>query len=152
MSRVLRGQNKHTIFCLNCLEPPTAKNNLGGFVFVEKRRKKMKKILILSLLITPIMAQADVGPAQDDSDNPVMATHNGPYVLATPEDGDSTTVVSASYVKGAYNDAIMAINRLKDLYSDDWSEINNIVDGKRVSALATWGSDQTTELELLSTY
>ena len=112
----------------------------------------MKKILILSLLITPIMAQADVGPAQDDSDNPVMATYNGPYVLATPEDGDSTTVVSASYVKGAYNDAIMAINKLKNLYSDDWSEIHNIVDGKRVSALATWGSDQTTELELLSTY
>ena len=36
MPRVLRGQNKHTIFCLNCLEPPTAKKNLGGFSFLTQ--------------------------------------------------------------------------------------------------------------------
>jgi len=112
----------------------------------------MKKFLILGLLIAPVVANADIGPTPDNSHNPVVATYNAPYALATPEEGDSINVVSASYVKGAYNDTIMAINRLQDLYSDDWSEINNIVDGKRVSALATWGSDQTTELELLSTY
>ena len=99
----------------------------------------MKKILILSMLIAPIVAMADdpVGPAAA-SGAPVVATANPPYATATVEDGDSTTVVSASYVKGAYNDTISAINRL-----------NHKVETKRVSAVTTWGSPSATLLELI---
>ena len=83
----------------------------------------MKKIFILSILITPIAAHA-TGPAGYDG-NPDNATHadsDGPYETATINAGDSTTVVSASYVKGAYNDAIAAINTLVDRVTADEEE------------------------------
>ena len=76
----------------------------------------MKKILILLGLITPIMAHA-VGPNQ--ADDPVIADDYPPYELAEILPGDSTTAVSASYVKGAYNDAIAAVNSLKhEIYEE----------------------------------
>ena len=73
----------------------------------------MKKIFILFLLIIPIMAHATdpVGPAHVNS-GAVVATAPAPYAIATPETGDTTNVVSASYVKGAYNDAIAAVNKV----------------------------------------
>ena len=72
----------------------------------------MKKIFILSILIAPIMAKADnVGPAAA-SGTPVVATANAPFATAGAETGDTTNVVSASYVKGAYNDAIAAVNKV----------------------------------------
>ncbi len=116
----------------------------------------MKKIFILGLLIAPIVANA-TGPAQfnGNTGNEVRADSFGPYQTATIENDDSTTVVSASYVKGAYNDAIAAINTQKYLFDEAIAQYNNELNGKRVSALATWGSNQTTDLELLddiSTY
>ena len=75
----------------------------------------MKKIFILPILIAPIMAHATdpVGPsAVGKGETPVVATANAPYKTAGAETGDTTNVVSASYVKGAYNDAIAAINKL----------------------------------------
>jgi len=73
----------------------------------------MKKIFILPMLIAPIMAHATdpVGPSAA-SGTPVVATASAPYATATAEDGDTTNVVSASYVKGAYNDAIAAVNNV----------------------------------------
>jgi len=75
----------------------------------------MKKIFILPILIAPIIAHATdpVGPAHVNS-GAVVATASAPYAIATPETGDTTNVVSASYVKGAYNDAIAAINNVAD--------------------------------------
>ena len=75
----------------------------------------MKKIFILGLLLAPIVAHADdpVGPSAA-SGTPVVATANAPYATATVEHGDTTNVVSASYVKGAYNDAISAINKVAE--------------------------------------
>ena len=109
----------------------------------------MKKIFILGLLLTPIMAHAaktaddhpvSVGPsAVPWGGTPVVATARAPYATATEETGDTTNVVSASYVKGAYNDTIAAVNRL----SIDMS-------GKRVSAVTTWGSDTTTKVPLVN--
>ena len=72
----------------------------------------MKKIFILPILIAPIAAMA-TGPSYE-SGTPVRATAPAPYTTATIENGDSTTVVSASYVKGAYNDTIAAINRINE--------------------------------------
>ena len=73
----------------------------------------MKKIFILPILILPIAATAadPVGPAHVNS-GAVVATAPAPYETATEQTGDSTTVVSASYVKGAYNDAIAAVNKV----------------------------------------
>ncbi len=73
----------------------------------------MKKIFILGLLISPIVARATdpVGPAAA-SGTAVVATASAPYATATVENGDPTQVVSASYVKGAYNDAIAAVNKV----------------------------------------
>ena len=53
-----------------------------------------------------------VGPsAVGQGETPVIATVSAPYATAGAETGDTTNVVSASYVKGAYNDAIAAINK-----------------------------------------
>ena len=52
-----------------------------------------------------------VGPAHVNS-GAVVATASTPYAIATEQTGDSTTVVSASYVKGAYNDTIAAVNKV----------------------------------------
>ena len=54
-----------------------------------------------------------VGPsAVGQGETPVIATASAPYAIAGEETGDTTNVVSASYVKGAYNDAIAAVNRV----------------------------------------
>ena len=100
----------------------------------------MKKIFILSMLIAPVVAHATdpVGPSAA-SGTPVVATASAPYATATEQTGDSTTVVSASYVKGAYNDAIAAVNKVnadkqaqlffnngKNIYNIN-SEVKNII-------------------------
>ena len=89
----------------------------------------MKKIFILPILIAPIIAHATdpVGPAHVNS-GAVVATANAPYAIATPETGDTTNVVSASYVKGAYNDAISAINNVANKVSDVESDLSNLSD------------------------
>ena len=167
----------------------------------------MKKIFILGLLFAPIVAHATdpIGPSGTTAANAVVATASAPYATATLAPGDSTTVVSASYVKGAYNDAIAAVNKLDanvqifseniwgalqnyqgkmevfDVEEDvpegpisaevlknlsDITENNQLVTGmavknaidavnttvssKRVNALATWGSNSVTKLELSS--
>jgi len=75
----------------------------------------MRKQTILSLAIIsilPFAAKADpIGPAHVNS-GAVVATASAPYAIAGEETGDTTNVVSASYVKGAYNDAISAINKV----------------------------------------
>ena len=91
----------------------------------------MKKIFILGLLIIPIMAHATdpVGPAAvGKGETPVIATANAPYATAREETGDTTNVVSASYVKGAYNDTIAAINKVKKNF-DEYAQ--NVIDNKQ---------------------
>jgi len=97
----------------------------------------MKKIFILPILILPIVAHATdpIGPAHVNS-GAVVATASAPYATAREETGDTTNVVSASYVKGAYNDAIAAINKVvDDIYNEE--SLNyypiNISDGNVIS-------------------
>ena len=87
----------------------------------------MKKIFILGLLLAPIVANADpVGPsAVPSGGTAVVATASAPYQTAAPANGDSTTVVSASYVKGAYNDAIAAVNKI----NSDLSNLSDYISG-----------------------
>lgn len=76
------------------------------------------KILLSSVLIAilPLVANAGnrVGPDPDESGHPVVADAEGPYQTAEITTADQAQVVSASYVKGAYNDTIAAINKVND--------------------------------------
>ena len=104
----------------------------------------MKKIFILGLLLAPIVAHADdpVGPSAA-SGTPVLATANAPYATATVENGDTTNVVSASYVKGAYNDAIAAINKVNDRASLKQDKMWIMADGKLTNIYGVVSSSLT---------
>ena len=64
----------------------------------------------------PFYAMADdpVGPANDSGNSPVVATANAPYVTATIGEHDDEHIATTAYVKGAYNDAIAAVNKVND--------------------------------------
>jgi len=105
---MLFGCAKHSV---NTGLPRCARNDIEH----KKGEREMKKIFILGLLLAPIVAHATdpIGPsAVGQGQTAVIATASGPYAIATAEDGDTTNVVSASYVKGAYNDAIAAVNKV----------------------------------------
>ena len=76
------------------------------------------KTAILSVAIIaalPFTAMADwVGPAEYDGERPVVAHGEPPYETATISEHDDEHIATTAYVKGAYNDAIAAINRLDD--------------------------------------
>jgi len=68
-----------------------------------------------------------VGPsAVGQGETPVVATASAPYATAGTETGDTTNVVSASYVKGAYNDAIAAVNKVAESVNDVASDVDNL--------------------------
>ena len=115
----------------------------------KKEGKQMKKIFILPILIAPIMAHATdpIGPAHVNS-GAVVATASAPYATATEQTGDTTTVVSASYVKGAYNDAIAAVNRVGWQASQAEIAAKNYVDRTYIDAVKTWGSDHVSFVTL----
>jgi len=80
-----------------------------------------------------------VGPsAVAQGATPVVATANAPYAIATPETGDTTNVVSASYVKGAYNDAIAAVNKVN---ADKQAKLLNGSNNHTISSNVVAGSD-----------
>lgn len=81
----------------------------------------MKKFLnisvIAALAILPLAANAadiDKDPGATTADAPV-ATNAPKYALAVAKPTDETNVATASYVKGAYNAAIKAINKVSDM-------------------------------------
>ena len=84
---------------------------------------KTKTILSIAIMAAlPFAAHADpVGPAAVPANGTaVVATANAPYVTQTPTAADATHIASTAYVKGAYNDAIAAVNK-----------VANTVDGKQ---------------------
>ena len=84
---------------------------------------KTKTILSIAIMAAlPFGAHADpVGPAAVPANGTaVVATANAPYVTQTPTAADATHIASTAYVKGAYNDAIAAVNK-----------VANTVDGKQ---------------------
>ena len=119
----------------------------------------MKKIFILPILIAPIVAHATnpVGPsAVGQGETPVIATANAPYAIAGAETGDTTNVVSASYVKGAYNDAIAAVNKvnadeqdkLVNMESTPHAISNNVVSSSQLTGVGfALGVTNTTDIK-----
>ena len=110
----------------------------------------MKTKIILSMaiiVILPFGAQANISayyqeqmvnsPSKVERYGTAKVAYGGPYETAEMLPGDATTVVSASYVKGAYNDTIAAINNLAfnkqdvllvyDAQKDDYVEIEGSV-------------------------
>jgi len=109
----------------------------------------MKKIFILPILIAPIMAHATdpVGPsAVGQGETPVIATANAPYAIAGTETGDTTNVVSASYVKGAYNDAIAAVNKVN---ADKQDKLVNMESTPHAISNNVVSSSQLTDVGLM---
>lgn len=97
------------------------------------------------------MANADnIGPAHVNS-GAVIATASAPYATASDQPGDSTHVVTASYVKGAYNDTIAAINKMENILSTNINnnkdstdyEIQNLYDNKQDRLLVDGDSVST---------
>ena len=81
----------------------------------------MKKLLSIAIIsILPFAANADYTynyintPDNVPANGTVTVAHDGPYQIATITNDDSGHIASTAYVKGAYNDAIAAINTLND--------------------------------------
>ena len=74
-------------------------------------------------------ADDHIGPARVPNQlNAVIATDYPSYQTAEILPSDTTQVVSASYVKGAYNDNIAAINRLNQDKQNVFTVYDNGVD------------------------
>lgn len=93
----------------------------------------MKKILNVSVIavlaILPMAANAavtDADPGQTNADAPV-ATNPPKYSLAAAHTTDDTHMATAGYVKGAYNAAIKAINKVSStaLTADGTATLTN---------------------------
>ena len=84
----------------------------------------MKKILLFAILIAPITANAFVPTVEQDP------TPNPTPTQLTITDDDRVQVVTASYVKGAYNETL------------------NVIESKKVNALTTWESSFVSQLDL----
>ncbi len=91
---------------------------------------KAKRILSIAIIAAlPFGAHATdpvvaVGPAHASS-NPVVATANAPYVTVTPTQADESHIATTAYVKGAYNDAIAAVNKVDETVGE---QIDNVVE------------------------
>ena len=106
------------------------------------------KQLLLTLTIiasTAFAAKADpvtpVGPsAVPANGTAVVATASAPYVTITPTAADESHIATTAYVKGAYNDAIAAVNKLN---SDKQAKIihNETGNVMRAEALGVTAGD-----------
>lgn len=74
----------------------------------------MKKLLnisvIAALAVLPMAANAD--PATATEQAPAVTTSNAPLYQAAAEHATDDNLATAGYVKGAYNDAIKAVNKV----------------------------------------
>ena len=73
---------------------------------------------LLIITVLPFTAYADddpVGPAHANKGEEVVATNNPYYATAEPTVADQGHIATTAYVKGAYNDAIAAINKVNAL-------------------------------------
>ena len=83
--------------------------------------KKVFCILSILTIISPAFAADPVYPETTDpgatTSNAPAATNNPKYALKTAHANDSN-VASAGYVKGAYNAAIKAVNKVASIKQD----------------------------------
>ena len=111
----------------------------------DKGETKMNKKRIVSLAIwlaLPFAANATdpvvaVGPAHASS-NAVIATASAPYVTVTPSTADESHIATTAYVKGAYNDAIAAVNNV----AGDVTTLTNNMDDKQDKLESEYTSDE----------
>ena len=105
----------------------------------------MKKLLSIAIIAAlPFAANADpVGPAAVPSnETPVVATASGPYQTAQIGNNDGEHIASTAYVKGAYNDAIAAVNKVN---SDKQNQlINSALDQHMASGVV--GADDVSSI------
>ena len=112
----------------------------------------MKKILSLAIIAAlPFAANAANTTIEIDTPVPadeeaMVAGNIGPYQTAEIGEHDGEHIASTAYVKGAYNDAIAAINRIVL----DTDTLQRNVANKRVEARDTWGSNHTAEVALIN--
>ncbi|MBR5355237.1 MAG: hypothetical protein IK122_03880, partial [Alphaproteobacteria bacterium] len=111
----------------------------------------MKKLLGISLVAiltaAPMMAMAAVGDTVagdpgNTASGAASATNPPKYALAT-ETANDGKVATAGYVKGAYNAAIKAVNKLQDTKQDTISDLETIRSGATAGASALQASDIT---------
>ena len=102
-----------------------------------------KQILTLAIIATlPLTAMADnpvvsVGPAAVPANGTaVVATANPPYQTLTPTNDEKSHIASTAYVKGAYNDAIAAVNKVATGVEAKQDEIVNIDTGNAMQPIA----------------
>ena len=95
------------------------------------RKQTILSIAIMAALPFGAHATDPVGPAAVPANGTaVVATANAPYVTQTPTAADATHIASTAYVKGAYNDAIAAVNK-----------VANTVDGKQAQLVTEVNND-----------
>lgn len=66
-----------------------------------------------------------------------LVDDDAPYATAELTADDETHIATTAYVKGAYNDAIAAINAVGEVAEFSLSRL----DSKRVKIYTTWGND-----------
>ena len=74
------------------------------------------------------VADPETAAAAGQSSATVTADTYPKYALATATDND-TSLASTAYVKGAYNAAIKAVNKLQDIKQDKLSSVNIVESG-----------------------
>ena len=110
----------------------------------------MKKLLnisvIAALAILPLAANAEVGdaitgadPTHSDATSGITATAAPKYALAT-EGANDGNVATANYVKGAYNAAIKAINKVSET-ANSALQASDITSGAGNGTIAVNGTD-----------
>ena len=120
---------------------------------------KTTTILSLAILATlPFAANATdpIGPAAVPSNGTaVVATANPPYQTVTVGANDNSHIASTAYVKGAYNDAIAAVNRVAGQLGSDMSVLNAEISAvssslslKRIDIYTTWDTTDIIQIPL----
>lgn len=125
---------------------------------------KTKTLIPLAIMfVLPITAIADITPVRDGDQAPI-SDYEPPYVITTIGNDDAEHIATTAYVKGAYNDAIIAVNTAYKMFSDRMSIMNeetmgmfeyfdNSMNDKRVTIYTTWNDDSanaTTQVALSS--
>ena len=95
----------------------------------NKMKFKSLSVFLSLLIITVLPFTAYAELTSDESGSPAVSDNYPPYELATPTQADQGHIATTAYVKGAYNDAITAVNTVADaLESKQDSFLLNSVD------------------------
>ena len=96
---------------------------------------------LLIITVLPFSAYAEL--TSDESGSPAVSDNYPPYALATPTQADQGHIATTAYVKGAYNDAITAVNTLYEDVNSSISDLSDAVDGKQDKLTAIDGNNTT---------